>query len=221
MSAQDTGKTSPVPGLLDPIDEQEIISPGEIVGGDSITLLSSLAVKDHIVELSGNGVGGVALDIIGLVQGISIASSRAMRQIYQVGQTDPIIISSVGPKTLNMSSIISEETNLIRALYSQMIEKAQALQAREFITEAQYEILKKYNNLEIPEGLPRDLMRIPFGLILMFMSGDGELIEAIHLGHCLLASDSNTVEAGTRGVNEANAIMWQKTSYVTSYLEGV
>lgn len=207
-----TSEKELVPGLLDPVDGQTIISPGEIAGGDSIVLFSSLAVWDHVPDIEDSGDKD-----IGLVQGLSFGSSRAMRQIYQVGQVDPVLISSVGQKTLSMSSIISEETNLLRALYRAMVMGADAMAQLGYITPGQEFVLNKYKQMEIPEGLPRDLMRIPFGLILMILSGEGDLLEAIHLGHCLVASDSTSVEAGTRGVGGANTIMWQKTTYITDY----
>lgn len=206
------GKNPIVPGLLDPIDEDPIISPGEIVGGDSIVIRSSLAVYDDVVDIE------FADDeneyIIGLVQGLSITANRAIRSVYQIGEVDPLLISSTGQKALNMSSIITEETNLIKALYKCTMNNRDALLGAGKISNEQLAILDQYVNLNMPEGLIRDITRIPFGLMLYFMTGDGDILEVVHLGHCILSSDDNAVEAGTRGIGESNSILWQKTTII-------
>jgi len=209
----DTDNTKiPNPGLLDPVDEDDIISPGEIVGGDSILLFSSYAVWDDVAEVPPASPDEEYL--VGLVQGLSINSSRMIRSVHQIGETDPVLISSVGQKSLNIANIISEATNLAKALYGAMMDNRDALYAADLISLRQRDTLAKYVDLEIPEGLPRDLMRIPFGLKLVFNSGEGDELQTVHLGHCLLATDSNAVEAGTRGIGGANAVMWQKTTYI-------
>ena len=200
------------PGLLDPLDNNAIISPGEIVGGDTILLISSLASYDSMVDYSGSW--NEDSYFIGLVQGISINSSRMVRAIHQVGTDSPMLISSVGQKSMNTASVLSEDDNLINALYKCTIDNRQQLLADGVINEKQKAVLDKYARIKMTEGLPKDLMRIPFGLKLMFMSGAGDLIASFHLGHCMLTGDNNTVEAGTRGIGESNGIMWQKTTTI-------
>lgn len=206
------GKDPIVPGLLDPIDEDPIISPGEIVGGDSILIASSLAVYNDLVDVELVDESGEYT--LGLVQGLSINASRMIRTIYQVGQVDPLLISSVGQKGLSLSSIIAEDNNIIKALYKCTINNRDVLRAAGRITDNQLAVLEQYSRIEIPEGIIRDLMRIPFGLILYFMSGDGDLLQTVHLGHCMIGTDDNAVEAGTRGIGENSSIVWQKTTYI-------
>ncbi len=193
----------PNPGLLDPIDGNSIISPGEIIGGDSVVIASAPPTYGFS--------GGTSAIPIGLVQGLNITASRTLRSIYQIGSNDPVIVSSVGDKSMNIASIITEERNTIKALYRWMIENRDNVDLG--LSQTQINALGAAAAVEIYEGLVRDLVRIPFGLFLYFNSGDGDIIQAVHLGHCMLGSDSGGVEAGTRGVSEANMIMWQKTSY--------
>ena len=194
----------PNPGLIDPIDGNSIISPGEIIGGDSVVIASAPPWYPFIE--------GTPAIPIGLVQGLNITASRMLRSIYQIGSNDPVIVSSVGDKSMNIASIITEERNTIKALYRWMIENRN--NAELDLSLAQKNALEAAAGVEIYEGLVRGLVRIPFGLFLYFNSGDGDLIQTIHLGHCMLGSDSGGVEAGTRGVSEANMIMWQKTTYI-------
>ncbi len=194
----------PKPGLIDPIDGNSIISPGEIIGGDSV-VISSAPPKYDITE-------GEQAVRIGLVQGLNITASRMLRSIYQIGSNDPVIVSSVGDKSMNIASIITEERNTIKALYRWMIENRELADLG--LSQTQKAALAAADAVEIHEGLVHDLVRIPFGLYLYFLSGDGDTIQVVHLGHCMLGSDSGGVEAGTRGVSEANMIMWQKTTYI-------
>ena len=198
------------PGLLKPVDGDEILSPGEIVGGDSIVIISSLPVYENYEE-----VDVLNNNVIGLVQGISISSSRMIRSIYEIGKVNPVLISSIGQKSLNMSAIVTEDNNLVKALYKCMIFNRAKLKDAGIISDVQEAILSKYDKLEIPEGLMKDLMRIPFGLMLQFYSGDGDLIEEVHLGHCMISSNDNSIEAGTRGIGESDGISWQTTKYTT------
>ncbi len=202
----------PNPGLIDPIDGNSIISPGEIIGGDSVVLLSTMPVYAQTTTAK----DGLAIPI-GLVQGLNITASRMLRSIYQIGSNDPVIVSSVGDKSMNIASIITEERNTIKALYRWMIENRDNVDLG--LSQTQIDALEKADGTEITEGLARELVRIPFGLNLIFQSGDGDVIQTIHLGHCMLGSDSGGVEAGTRGVSEVNMIMWQKTTYIV--FEGI
>lgn len=198
------------PGLLNPLDEDAVVSPGEITGGDSIIIKAGPHKKDAYDELKLDGV------FVGLVQGISFQSGRSVRAIYEVGKSRPFLISSKGGKQLSISAIISEDANVITSMYKYMINNREELHAHGWITENTKVVLGQYARSNIVEGMATDLLKIPFGLEISFLSGSGDVLQTVYLEDCMMASNASSVSAGTRGIGEETSIPWQKSIYYGS-----
>lgn len=196
-------KLTNTPGLLEPVDADLIITPSELCGGDT-TMLSS--GPPTYINMTGNSAS-----YIGLAQGLSIQSSRMVRSIYEIGTIKPMLVTAKGQKTLSLSAIISEETNLIAALYKYIITNP----TTSGLSAAQETIVNTYQNKPIIEGLARDLLRIPFGLQLEICSGAGDIIQKMFLENCMLSMDNSTIDAGGRGIPEGSSISWQLTQYIS------
>lgn len=196
-------KLTNTPGLLDPVDTKPLISPGDLCGGDSTMMYAGPSVY-------ANAAGVEDLYYIGLAQGLSIQSNRMVRSVYEIGSVQPMLVTAKGQKTMSLSAIISEETNLIAALYKHIITNPNS----SGLSEAQIGIVQEYANAPIIEGLARDLLRIPFGLALAIYSGSEDPIQMIYLENCMLSMDNSTIDAGGRGIPEGTSISWQKTKYI-------
>lgn len=195
------------PGLLNPLDEDAVVSPGEITGGDNIIINACPHKKDAYDALNLDG------EFVGLVQGISFQSGRSVRAIYEVGKPRPFLTSSKGGKQLSISAIISEDANVITSMYKYMIKNREALYSEGWITESTKGVLAKYASSNMVEGMATDLLRIPFGLEITFLSGSGDVLQTVYLEDCMMASNASSVSAGTRGIGEETSVPWQKSIY--------
>lgn len=198
------------PGLLNPLDEDAVVSPGEITGGDSIIIKACPHKKDAYDTLNVDG------EFVGLVQGISFQSGRSVRAIYEVGKPRPFLVSSKGGKQLSISAIISEDANVITSMYKYMIKNRDGLYGGGWITERTKGVLAKYIQSNVVEGMATDLLKIPFGLEISFFSGSGDILQTVYLEDCMMASNASSVSAGTRGIGEETSIPWQKSIYYGS-----
>lgn len=193
------------PGLLNPVDEKALISPGQLCGGDTTLLYAGPPLKEDFIE---------STDVlIGLIQGLSIQSQRNIRSVYEIGTVSPMLATSKGGKTLSMNSIITEDSSLLSAIYKYLIKNRATLEGKKSITPTQSGILSAYADKPYIEGLARDLFRIPFGLSLTIMSGDMEPIQKIYLENCMISTSNSSIDAGGRGIPEGSSISWQKTIY--------
>jgi len=154
----------------------------DFIGGSGVTLYSVEAAGD--TPSSG--------DLIGMAQSISVNTSKRIDQIPEMGTNEKYLVVDRGNKSMSISRILTEDMNLLKALYSKSSDST------------------GINGL-MWKDLDNEVFKTPIALKMVIKNNDGTVPTEIGLGGVLISGISEDSKEGAKGVVESVSLTWAKT----------
>jgi hypothetical protein len=177
--------------------------PDDIIGGDTIKIYASTELSDDSEETS-SSVGGLfdSENMVGLVQNYSISSNLPISQVGEIGGTKKYLLSSKASKTINFNRIVSEDANVLKAFYHNLVGGTPL--GGNMWTDLDHPI---FNN-PITIGIEIYSGNVDPGF------SDPTVVAQIVLDECLPMNVSGASQQGTRGIADTISFKWHNTKYI-------
>jgi hypothetical protein len=167
--------------------------PGEIASTQYTFVFSGPPTMDQ-----GTANQGVDLTPVGLVQDLQLAGQRQIAPIAELGNRFYRHVAGRTNHSASMSRVVSKTANVIGMMYAWLLKGNPVFHQPP--TAHQPPLLDKDGNelqysLHVP-SLDSDLLDIPFGLYVVKLTENGDLISAAYWERCLIAGYTEMVQSG-------------------------
>ena len=174
--------------------------PQNMLDGTNILVLVGPPLYTDVTD-----TGSQPLQPIGLIQGLEISTGRPQRQAGEIGSKAKYLLSSRGGRQMGIGRIMTDEANVLKALYRWHILKHQIpptlLPGGIVWTDLDHPLFKN------PIGVQLTLRRI---------EADGTVLihESVYLNNVTVSSIGAQVAEGERGMMENVAVTWTHTDNI-------
>lgn len=190
----------------DPLNGE--VSSIDFVGGDGIIIAPGPPLFS---DLSNDGVSVNNLETIGLIQGLNINSSKGLKKFGELGSSARYIVTTRGRKVASLPRIITKQRNILKALYSYVVEVQHGNKTNDPWFEGIH-----YPNGNIWKNIDHELFKRSIGLLVIMKTGDHRILGKIYLENVLIENMNDAVADRDRGIAENVTMTWARTRYLST-----
>ena len=172
----------------------------DLIGGEDI--LMAVAPKTDMEADPSQPLSLDSLNSIALVQGFQLGSNSPVVQVPELGTNAKYNLASKGGKSITLTRIMTDDSNVLRAFYKEIIEE-QGLGSRVIWNDLDHSIFK---NTIYP--------------VLIFLDKNGEIDSAAMLRKAIPTNIGMQAVSGNKGMAENLTFSWNKTQYYMGVLGG-